>query len=200
MKRVAVILGGAVLLAGCAGRQLAMPEYVTTADDAYGNRVIKRVDLSFQADRPVSFSVLKMCVAEHTDTDEVRLQDSSRSFVGAYTGNLYNVKSGRTVAGRDVFKVVDDAAQALIAQGFLRFYSGDMMAMPKVVKYDLKAAVLGGGRIQLEFIGIGSAMEDTGYAANSGFQPIGTWEGARPFDALREMEAEAAEIRACVTP
>lgn len=72
-----LVLVAVAILAGCAGRQLAMPEYVSTAADAYGNTYIDRVDLSFAASVPVTFSALKMCVAENTDTDEVQLRDSS---------------------------------------------------------------------------------------------------------------------------
>ncbi len=184
-----------IFLSGCAS-QVPLPANVTTTQSGNGT-YIDRADYSYQTDSAPSFSSLKLCVAENFTNNDVTLSDSSSSFVGAYTGNYYQVDKTQNVTGKDVFKYVDDSTSTLIANGTTTSVSKQLVPITDIVKFEMKSS-LKGRNVQIEFFNITRAQKDTGYATNDGFNPVGAWSGARAPDIIASLEGIANKIKSCL--
>lgn len=184
-----------IFLSGCAS-QVPLPNNVTTSQ--IGNATyIDRIDYSYQADNSPKFSSLKLCIAENFANNDVTLSDSSSSFVGAYTGTYYQVNKTQNVAGKGVFKYVDDSTSTLIANGTTTSVSQQLIPITDIVKFEVKSSV-SGNKVKIEFFNISRAQKDTGYAGNNGFNPVGAWSGARAPDIVSSLENMADKIKSCL--
>jgi hypothetical protein len=192
-KSVFSTLTFVIFLSGCA--QVQLPMNVTTIES--GGTYIDRVDYSYQTDSTIDFSNLKLCVAENLTNNDVTLSDSSNSFVGAYTGNYYSTGKIQNIAGKDVFKYLDESSSTLIANGTTTSISNQLIPITDIVKFEMKSS-LKGRNVQIEFFNITRAQKDTGLAANDGFSPVGAWSGARAPDIIASLERMANRIKSCL--
>ena len=184
------------LLVGCAS-QAPLPSNASISPGANGGSYLDRVDFSYQTPSARDFSQLKMCVAENISNNDVSLSDATGSFVGAYTGNYYQNSNVQTVAGKAVFKYVDEQLATLIANGTTISISQQLVPIKDIVKYEVKAGV-SGSSVTLVFYNITRAQQNTGYAANDGFNPVGVWSGARSQDVYASLDAVANKVKACM--
>ncbi|OQW68689.1 MAG: hypothetical protein BVN34_08405 [Proteobacteria bacterium ST_bin12] len=183
-------------LTACA-TQAALPSNVFTRASSDGGTYIDKVDFSYSANEAQDFSKLKLCVAENITNDPVTLQDSSDSFVGAYTGNYYRNSNTQIISGQGVFKYVDDKASALIATGSTISNSNQLIPVKDIVKFDMKSSLVG-SKVNIVFMNITRAQKETGAIANDGFAPVGTWYGARSQDIYTSIEVVANKIKSCM--
>ena len=174
-----------------------IPSNVTVREEGKRASYMEAVDFSYQSEQPVAFARLKMCVAENVSNAAVSLQDASGSFVGSATGNYYRGSNTQTVQGGGIFKYVDDAASALIATGTADGGSTALGFTRDIVKFDLKA-MADGGSVTLKFGNITRAQQNTGSAANDGFNPVGMWRGAGAERIYRSLESVAVRVKACL--
>jgi len=189
VKNKIMIMGGlglAFFVAGCA--RVNLPSNVTLKQN-----FIDTIDFSYQTDSPKKFSNIKLCIAENIDNNSVDLRDSSSSFVGPYTGNLYLNSQDKTIQGGDVFKYSEESTSTIIAKGSA-IKEG---LVNDIIKYDLKASV-SGNNIMLKFYNITRAQQDTGFVKNDGFETICTLSGCRPTNAYEAIKTIADKLKACI--
>lgn len=195
MKKTTLLPLTLLALLGCAS-QVPLPSNVATTQNG-SNTYIDRIDYSYTSTTNPKFSTLKLCVAENFTNNDITLSDSGSSFSGAYTGTFYQVNKTQNVAGRDVFKYVDDTTSTLIAIGTTTSISQQLIPITDIVKFEVKSSV-SGNNVQIEFFNITRAQKDTGYASNDGFNPVGAWSGARAPDVVASLESMANKIKSCL--
>lgn len=189
-QAVRFLVAGTVLAsASLAVAKDDFPANVTVAK----NKTVEKIDWSFRAEGPVEFSRVKRCIAVNIHNDEVQLRDSAGSQVGPATGNYYRQDNRSAVQSGDVFKIVDDQNQYLIAQGQTDKTSG---LSGWIIRFDLEAAVEP-GRVVLVMRNVKLAASDTGLLSNNGFQPLGTWFRFKSNYAA--LNAVASAVRSCIT-
>ena len=59
-------------------------------------------------------------------------------------------------------------------------------------------AKMDGGKLLLAFTDIMQAQKETGVATNTGFTPVGAWDGANPDMALSTLKDVATKIQNCM--
>jgi hypothetical protein len=173
-----------------------LPSNVTVRQEGKRSAFIEAVDFSYKPAQLVTFSAIKLCVAENISNNAVSLRDSSNAFVGPASGNYYSNTQSQTVQGGSIFKYVDDASATLIATGTTDGGSSSWGLIRDFVKFELKAAISDMG-VTLQFTNIARAQQDTGLSSNNGFQPVATWKGARPMKVYSALEKIAAKIKSC---
>lgn len=139
--------------------------------------------------------VAEFCAASTFSVDEFVASDASGSFVGAYTGTYYQFGNRERIVGDgSVVKVMDaEAARGLFVGR--EFYRRGLVN--NVLDY---RAVFRGGAdgYTLTFQDLKTAQKSTGSMPNSGFTPLGTWEGSGAEDALTSIDAAAARFQDCM--
>lgn len=191
MKRH-IIIGLAVIAAGFPASLAAkdsLPANVTVRD----NRVVDKVDWSFSPGKPVDFSKVKRCVAVNLTNDEIQLKDSAGSWVGPATGNYYQKSNSSTVAGRDIFKIVDDQGKFLVAQGWI---DKPVFAFRWILRFDMEVAVEGES-VKMVMRNIKLAMSNTGSSSNDGFSDLNT--SYRFKQNYSTLEEAANTVKGCIS-
>lgn len=194
MVRKRTIVLFVAISTGCAS--VPMPSNVTTTS-IESNNYIDTVDFSYQSSQTKTFSKLKLCIAENVSNGAVSLQDSSGSFVGPATGRYYQIDHSQVIHGGGAFKYLDDTIFTLIAQGTVDGGPVAFGITKDFVKFDLKAAI-DGRAVTLKFLNITRAQQSTGAIVNDGFNPVGTWSGARPIQVYDTLEGVANKVKACL--
>lgn len=198
MRSILALLAVAVLASGCATPMLPMPSNVSTVKGDYDAIYIDKVDHSYNAGKKVPVSAIKLCIAENVQNDAVQLVDASKTWIGPATKNIYTAGTNTTIQGGGVYKLVDDSASIVVASGSTK-YTGSSMLIPiiDIIRFDLKV-VAPSEDVVMTFMNITRAQQDTGYAQNSGFKAIGTWQGARADTALQALENVATKVKNCM--
>lgn len=179
-------------VASCA--TVEMPSNVSITQGDSKQTYINTIDFSYQTIKEISFNKLKLCVAEKVSNRAVQLDDAS-GFRGPVTGNFYAASHRQTVQGGDIFKYADATLSTLIANGTAD--GGSVALTRSIVKYDLKASVTA-SQVILVFTNISRAQKSTGYVANDGFGPVGTWSGAYPMQTYAALDIIAKDIKSCL--
>lgn len=144
-----------------------------------------------------SMDKIKICVLRNVSNRDVILSDASKSFVGAYTGNYYNIGSKTVVNGGGVIESVGDAG-AIIVQGNTSYsFDSGIVQIKRVVRFTLDA-IPRSEQIDLTFSNIQQAQTETGAFPNTGFFDIGTWEGAGPYQAIMSLDNIVSSISECI--
>ena len=179
-------------LSGCAAIQL--PKNASVVESG-GGTYLSRIDFSYTAGTNRDFSQAKLCVAENVSNPDVVLRDSAGSFVGPYTKKYYQANNTQNIAGKGLFKYLDDANSVLIANGTVSANTG--FAIVDIIKFEIKVSV-SGNKVGLLFSNITRAQQNTGGAVNDGFSPVGVWPGARSEDIYSALEILAMKVKSCI--
>lgn len=200
MKRVIVGLALVGMLSGCSMvNQVRDPRLNSVQGVTIENNGSYEVLKSYQKviDGNINPSKLKVCIARSISNDDVQLSDSSESFYGAYSGKYYNVDKSTVSRGGDVVSFSASTEAAIVANGTTSyFYNAGLMNVERVVRFTLDIMPVNSGP-QFTFSNLKQAQKNTGTVANNGFNPIGSWEGAGPYQTLEALDKVAAEISAC---
>lgn len=138
----------------------------------------------------------KVCTLRNVTNRDVSLSDSSKSFVGAYTGNYYNVGNKSTSSGGNVVSVSSD--KSLVVNGSTEYlFDAGLINVKRVVRFTLDLSMLD-GKVTYTFSNIQQAQTETGAIPNNGFGDIGTWKGASPYQALSSLQNVSAGIDSCL--
>ena len=198
MKKFLLIGLVGILLGGCSSAPIVLPSNVTSVPSGMGQSTyIDKVDHSFIPAKAVSFSNVKVCAATTFTNDSITLKDNAGSFVGAYTGNYYQRNNSQQVNGGNIFKLIDEQSNTIIATGNKKSKPQQGGLIVDYIKYDAKVS-LNNNHIQLQFQNIQAAQQSTGASSNDGFRPIGTWAGARAPAAIETINALAASFKNCL--
>lgn len=198
MKKLIILGTIGLFITGCSSTPIVLPSNVSTVPSGMGQSTyIDHIDYSFSPTKTLKFSDLKVCAATIFTNDGVILKDSAGSFVGAYTGNYYHKNNSQSVSGGDVFKLIDDENNILIATGNKKTKPQQGGLVTDFIKYDAKIR-LNKDKVSLVFQNIQAAQQSTGSVANDGFRPIGTWSGARAPAAIETLDSLATGFKGCL--
>lgn len=131
---------------------------------------------------------LEFCVVKSVANDSITFSDSADSFYGAYTGNYYHDTDSQTVAGGSIIQ--HSSNKGVIAVGVTSYNASSLVK--RFVRFKLTATT-----DQYEFENLEQAQADSGVVPNSGFQPVGAFQGANPDQALASLEDIARKIDRC---
>lgn len=197
MKKIIFGLG-VIFLAGCSSAPIQLPSNVMTVPSGMGQSTyIDKIDHSFIPSRVTSFEALKVCAATVFTNDGVMLRDNAGSFVGAYTGHYYQQNNSKYVGGSNLFKLIDEKNNILIASGNKKTRPQQGGLIVDIIKYDAKISI-NNNQVNFVFQNIQAAQESTGVSANTGFRQIGTWPGARAPAAVETLNNLALSFKQCV--
>ena len=195
MKKPLLVL--LVFLSGCVTNPVdpnIPPNVVLSAPEAYDARYIQTIHFEFPDTNYVRSP--SRCIALIVNNSEYTLTDSSKSFVGQYTGNFYNIDNQRQVGGGQSLVYSDDTSA--IASGSVdgTFVLG-LATIKKIVKFKVEAQTSQKG-ILINFTNIQAAQKSTGYAKNDGFNKVGAWPGAKPVFVYNLLKDVASNIHLCI--
>ena len=201
-KKITGVVAISMLMTGCANMtqrdpNLAQFNNVEYINAGQANEGIK----SFYTEHTVKNldpEVAKVCIFQTVKNEDVTLTDSSKSFVGSYTGTYYNIKSSKTVDGGDVIK--GDTKRGVMFNGNFKHTATDMfgvMPMPGYVRYT-GVAMKKGDTLKITYKQIEHAFQSTGSAANSGFSMLTSLAFIRPADAIKTMSDVSDSIVECI--
>ena len=193
-----LILGIGLGLAGCATNQISSNLNGVdglTLKQVGGNSFLDRYEFSSQAS---ASSDLAFCIASNLSNKDVQLSDTSKSFVGQASGNLYIAGDKNNAAGGEVIKYKSDDGSKVAAQGRADYsFTFGFAPISRTVQFDV-VAKKESGKLLLSFTEIMQAQKETGFSANNGFQPVGAWDGANPDMALSTLKDVATKIQRCM--
>lgn len=189
-----------LLLAGCsAGQQRevrlnSIPGLKTQHNGQ--NEYLKEYSAKIKSNK-TSPEKVKICVLRNVSNRDVILSDASKSFVGAYTGNYYNIGSKTVANGGSVVESVTDAG-VIIVQGNTSYsFDSGIVHINRVVRFTLDAMPRS-EHVDITFSNIQQAQTETGALPNTGFSEIGTWEGAGPYQAIKSLDKIVGSISECM--
>ena len=190
----------ALLLAGCSAgqqREARLNNIPSLKTQYNGQReYLKEYSAKIKTNK-TPLEKVKICVLRNVSNRDVILSDASKSFVGAYTGNYYNIGSKTVVNGGGVVESVGDAG-AIIVQGNTSYsFDSGIVQIKRVVRFTLDA-IPRSEQIDLTFSNIQQAQTETGAFPNAGFFDIGTWEGAGPYQAIMSLDNIVSSISECI--
>lgn len=198
MKKIITLGLVGFVLSGCSQAPINLPSNVVTIPTGMGKSTyIDKVDYSFIPKEIVSFNQIKTCAATTFTNDSVIVKDNAGSFVGAYTGLYYQKHNSQQLSGGNIFKLVDDQANTLVATGNKKGKPQQGGLIVDYIKYDAKVS-LNNNRIEFVFQNIQAAQQNTGTSANDGFRQIGTWSGARAPAALETLDSLVTTFKNCL--
>lgn len=183
-----------IATAGCAG-QGRMPK-LSAYDAEFAPYASAEAVTAVQFHRDGRSGDIPSCVAEIVSNQGETLADSSRSFVGVYTGNYYSIQRSSQSAGGSVLEHVAQDGKSVVASGSARYSAGALVT--RSVRFKLALKQSDSGRIY-RFSSLGQAQLDTGAAANNGYTPIGSWPGANPDLALAALSGITDQIERCLS-
>lgn len=135
----------------------------------------------------------RICVSQLVTYGDVVIRDSARvSHVSPVPGSVAGDTTA--VAGGDVIRTVDLDTGLLVAQSRVPVTS-------MLMKYSVESTITfeaREGRFKITQTGIRAAQEYTGYAANTGYQPVGLWTGSPWKKVEAALQKLASKIGDCV--
>ncbi len=197
MKLAFLAFSAVIAVSGCATTQIdpSIPQNASLKADNSGNNYLDKVVFSFPTPERTEKNLGK-CIALYVDNDDTALKDSSRSFVGAYTGNYYRIEQRSSSRGSDVLRHIDSDTAVVQGRSPADYV---FLGLPVKAVIDYKLLIDSSGpETLLEFSNLKRAQLDTGAASNSGFVPIGAWSSAGPTSAIGAIDAIHRDIRNCL--
>ncbi|EKD4460478.1 hypothetical protein ORP92_002774 [Escherichia coli] len=190
----------ALLLAGCSAgqqREARLNNIPSLKTQYNGQReYLKEYSAKIKTNK-TPLEKVKICVLRNVSNRDVVLSDSSKSFVGAYTGNYYNIGGKTVVNGGGVVESVNDSG-FIIAQGNTSYsFDSGIVQIKRVVRFTLDAMPQS-EHVNITFSNIQQAQTETGALPNTGFSEIGTWEGAGPYQAIKSLDKIVSSISECM--
>lgn len=191
----------AVTLTGCVTAQrsseLATRPGITFNEAQPGWFVISGAEI----ERPgsaIGVDGMTACLATHINNKTVRLTDSSRSFVGAATGNYYNIQSARDEAAETPVRFISSDGGEAVARGQTSYsFTAGLAVITRVVRFTLNVKQSSTTN-RYAFSDIDTAQTDTGVLANAGFGPFYDVAGLYPEKAYDKLSGLADTINTCL--
>lgn len=195
-----IIILALLVASGCAplphSKELAKRNGIQK--DPTQNYYIDKVTLEKQATKANADKV-GYCLASNIKMGEVSLSDTSRSFVGSYTGNYYNIESKGKASAEDVIKFISKDGVNSVARGQVDYIVPNWAAhIQKFLRFtvDIKQSDNANTYIFKDFA---TAQGNTGMLANNGFDA--KWsdiEELVPERGYDELDNLANKINNCL--
>lgn len=201
MKKILAVVVGVALLSGCSmvdrsrDAKLGGVQGVTLENNGT-YEFLKSYQKSIAG--KMNESKIKVCIVRSVSNDDVILQGSSSITNSTLTSSIH-VKNQVVSSGGNVVNDAASSAENAVANGTTSYYF-NVMGMPieRVVKFTLD--VDGSGKdIKYTFTNIKQAQKDSGTLSNDGFNPVGSWEGAGPYQVIESLGKIASDINNCMS-
>jgi len=138
------------------------------------------------------------CLATHINNSSVQLSDASRSFVGAYTGNYYNIQSSRSEGAEAPIRLIPaDGSEAVVRGQTSYNFTMGLAAITRVVRFTLNIKQTADVN-RYSFGSIEMAQTNTGVLANAGFGPFYDVASSYPEKAYDGLSGLADTINSCL--
>lgn len=198
MKKIIYIGVICSFLIGCASQQvdknLSNFSGVTYNDYDGKYKTIKNFTMNSSTNK--SLSDINVCLLQNIENEDINLSDTSKSFIGPYSGNYYNVTSRSKSLGGSVQQYSDD--KTIIVKGVTKYLNPQTwVPITNYVRYTLTVQK-DKESLAFTFNNIRQAQSETGYLPNNGFGTVGNWEGANPSIMLKALEGEVLKINSCL--
>ena len=177
------------LVSGCAVQHKALAQY---GDYTLEGEILSGA--SFEHQGLANPGSLPGCVASTISNDSVSLTDATGSFVGGYTGNYYHSNNSREVGGGNVLQYVSDSGSEVVAKGSTQYTSG---MVQRSVRFSVRIKDDGEKRSYV-FSNLQQAQLSTGYANNTGYNPIHARPGGGAEHVMLSLKQVAASVDACM--
>ncbi|CAH3512788.1 TPA: hypothetical protein RQ363_005360 [Klebsiella oxytoca] len=142
---------------------------------------------------------VKLCIARNITNNSIQLKDSSASFVGAYTGNYYNIEKSTVTQGGEVINTAASSSDVIISNGTVSYqYDAGLVMVERVVKFTMDITPAQSG-VKYTFSNLQQAQTETGVVSNNGFSPIGVWKAAGGYQAINALDNISFEINKCMS-
>ena len=103
----------------------------------------------------------------------------------------------QVVQGDSIFKYEDVPSATLIASGIVDETSDFLGMLKDFVKFDLQASVTADS-VELKFLNVTRAQQDTGSLSNDGFGRVGVWPGSRSEGVYTALKRTADAVNTCL--
>jgi hypothetical protein len=171
---------------------------VTVPAMAAEEKFLERVEMEPRAVDGASVRQLteraRLCITQNVTNDAVTLKDTSRVNPMASIGTM-TAGDSKAIDGGQVIQSVDLDGGLIVAQ------SRTSIPFMVVNKYTIQSTITfeaREGRFRITHTGIKSATQDTGYASNSGFQPVRVQTGS-PYKKIEAaLQDVSTKISDCV--
>ena len=180
-----------IVLTGCASlsEPVSLPKNVVVNNDKSIESMLFHENIS------PSYDKIDKCLALNIKNKNVNLSDSSKTYVGSYTGNIYNHGNSYTeFASKD--KIYSNQKDKIVVVNGNTEYSKYLIDY--VVKFRVHVQNKN-NQTTILFDEINRAQLSTGYAVNDGFKPIYTHLGAHADAAVNSLEIVKNEIVSCLS-
>lgn len=194
-----VVLGSAVLMAGCATRERVpelsqYPGVQLEKNEKWGYEYVEGVTYTYPGAAKGGKDALPLCIAQNVQNKGVVLTGSKNAVLGA----AWQTSTQTAVGGGNVISYVSDDKNSVVAEGAISLDAGFTLAPSKDnISFRLNAKRSQAG-MTLSFTNLERASSDTGTMANPGFYKIGTWSGANPMRVVSSLKRTADTINGCI--
>lgn len=178
-----------MLLTGCAANKQTLSQY---GDVQLDGNVLRSLTITHT--EPANLGKLPFCVASNVTNESVMVSDSAGSFVGAYTGNYYQVHNSQDIGGGNVMQFVSKDGSEVVAKGTTRYWAA---MIERAVRFTVAVKDDGASRTY-RFTGVEIAQINSGSWPNSGFMKAAMNPGTGGGHALKNMKLIASEIDTCL--
>lgn len=187
-----------MILASCAIMPPpTLPPNVTAEPGAGGHHYLQAATYQF-VKRKTDRQKIEACTAINVSNGEVTLGDTSSSFIGTYSGNYYQINNSKTSAGGNA--MIYASKGLVVANGVTSITHTTGSIIPvnitNFIRFKLTIDYREDQGIML-FNDMESAQASTGTLPNTGFRPIGVWDGARPLQHIAGIEKVAQQLKKC---
>ncbi|MBM1145642.1 hypothetical protein GN155_017800 [Alcanivorax sp. ZXX171] len=194
-----------LMLSGCASTppapsDLGNRDGVELVERERGARLFKSAEFALPGSVPDK-AVLGLCLAKNVRVDSVRLSDSSKSFIGAYSGRYYNIGNSYQAQGEESTKFIAEDGSGAVARGQFKYSFVVRGLLPvsivNVVRYTLEVSQTPEVN-RYVFSDITAAQTETGNMPNTGFTPVYDIGLLHPEIAHDRMAAVASALNTCL--
>lgn len=193
MKKNLLIIACVITISGCAQTRLESLSQVEGLEFTHtqgGSEVIDKYTVIKAL--PNGSNSIATCAALEITNKSVSLSDGSKSFIGAYSGNYYNIGNNISVAGGETIQHADQNSVVVTGIGqYSTTFVNRYVRYTALIKKD-------GNDIRYVFNRIEQAQQDTGAISNPGFYEVGTWNMADPDKVLAFLDSEVDKVQKCL--
>lgn len=201
-----ILLAVVVLVSGCvhygSSDELSRMPGIDFSEGVNGYKAITAVAFNLPGVIPNADS-LGLCLAENVRADGVDLIDSSRSYVGRYSGIYREVENRREAGSENSLKYVSKSGGQAVARGRISYtYNSEagFVSVPitKVIRFTLSVTTSATSNTY-RFKDVESAQTDTGVVPNSGFGPFLDIRPTFPERGYRKLSELSMEVNRCLS-
>lgn len=199
MKKIILLISISLIIVGCASakRSAELAKRTGVEHDAPDGFRIERVVLN-KPSTNVDADKVGYCLTSNMNVEAIQLTDSSKSFVGSYTGKYYDIKSNNSIDNERVITFISKDGVNSVSKGQINYIiSNWAVSIKKYVRFTLDLQQSAAGNTYT-FKNLYEAQADTGAVANTGFVKWADADELTPEKGYDELDKLADQINNCL--